>query len=64
MSSAMPLPLWVVALLFAAVAPSTVKLLATTFERKARERSRQILRRVHPPPSRTAATIDVASRTD
>jgi hypothetical protein len=48
MSGAMPLPLWVVALVLAAVAPAVAKTMANVFERRARERSRQILLTVTP----------------
>ena len=38
-----PLPLWVVALVLATVAPFAAKTLATAFERRSHERSRRLL---------------------
>jgi hypothetical protein len=43
MHGAMTLPIWVVALFLAAIAPFAAKFLAAAFERWARERSRQIV---------------------
>ncbi len=45
MRGAMPLPLWAVALVFAALAPFVAKVLASTFERRSRERTRRLLAR-------------------
>jgi hypothetical protein len=43
MRGALPLPFWAFALLFAVAAPVLAKQLGMFFERRARERSRQIL---------------------
>jgi len=43
MRDAMSLPLWVVALVLAAVAPLVARGLASAFERRARDRSKRIL---------------------
>jgi len=51
MHSAMPLPIWVLALVLAALAPLLAKLLASTFERRARARSVHLLSTVQPPTS-------------
>ncbi|HVJ89844.1 MAG TPA: hypothetical protein VM580_08565 [Labilithrix sp.] len=48
MRGEMPLPLWAVALVFAALAPFAAKALASTFERRARARSKRLLEE---PPS-------------
>ena len=48
MRGAMPLPLWAVALVLAALAPFAAKVLASMFERRSRERTRRLLaRQVH-----------------
>jgi hypothetical protein len=57
MRGAMTLPIWVVALLFAIVAPFAAKAVASVFERWARERSRQIV-------FRAATSIDDTLRTN
>jgi hypothetical protein len=43
MGGAMPLPLWVVALVLAAVAPLVARALASVFERRSHERSARVL---------------------
>jgi len=45
MRGAMPLPLWVVALVLAAIAPFVAKTLASMFEHRSRERSKRLLAR-------------------
>ena len=45
MRGAMPLPLWVIALVLAAIAPLAARALALAFERRARLRSKQVLER-------------------
>ena len=49
MRGAMSLPLWVVALVFAAIAPLVAKALASMFERHSRERSKRVLARRQEP---------------
>lgn len=61
MRGAMPLPLWVVALVLAMLAPFAAKMLAFMFERRSRQRSRQLLELED---KRSACSIDVGSRTD
>jgi len=45
MRGAMPLPLWAIALVLAALAPFAAKVLASMFERRSRERTRRLLAR-------------------
>jgi hypothetical protein len=61
MRGAMPLPLWVVALVLATLAPFAAKMLASTFERRSRQRSQQLL---GIGDKRGARSIDDGSRTD
>ena len=46
MRGLMPLPLWAIALVLAAIAPFLAKVLASTFERRSRERSTRVLGRL------------------
>jgi hypothetical protein len=43
MRGAMPLPLWAIALVLAALAPFVAKVLANVFERRSRARSKRLL---------------------
>lgn len=43
----MPLPIWAVALMLAALAPFAAKQVATVFQRQARSRSREWLSSTH-----------------
>ncbi len=45
MRGAMPLPLWAIALVLAAIAPFAAKALASTFERRSRARTKRLLAR-------------------
>jgi hypothetical protein len=45
MRGVMPLPLWVIALVLAAIAPLVARALASAFERRARTRGKRVLER-------------------